>query len=1053
MKNFRLFVLCAGFCGGAHGQLQLNQVPSRVIGQPSLTASAPNLVEGKELNSPLGVAVDTSASPPRLYVADTANNRVLGWRDAQGFQNGSKADLVIGQKDFFSTTPSGAGTDFVSGLFRPVGIAADTSGNLFVVDSGNNRVVRYAQPFNQQDVVLADIVIGQMRFSDRAANQGSTTPTERTISTNPNNSTNCSACLYSTMAFDGSGNLWLTDPGNNRVLRYPASVVTSSAKDSGPPADLVLGMNDFTTRPTTDNIAPNTAAGRADKTRIRAGDALAFDPDGNLFFADDLNRVLVYRPPFVNNKPAERIMGLAPPGTPSNQVPLGEYGMGGGSLGGVRGVFFIDRTPFVVDTANSRILRFDPYYAWPNETPELPSPAAKAVIGQDGFYQGRPNRADTNEPNAWSFAAPSYAVYGAGTTFVADTANNRALAFDEAVAHLSTGPPAATVGSAIYFAQRVAGQFDMGLRPINLLEGKEMTFGLEVSGSALIPYGLVTAIDTSGAVPRLYVADTGNNRVLGYSDYRRVLQGLPADIVIGQVDFRRNLVNSPGNDANRPTDTGLRAPAGLAVDSEGNLWVADRGNGRVLRFPAPFAQASPVRADVVLGQASFSEKITDATARTMAAPYGLALTGAGDVVVSDASHNRVLLFVKGNGFTNGQAASIVLGQVLFTNSFTGNNPNQLNGPRHIAVDTDDRLYVCDLNNNRVQIFERVTTQASGNNANVTFPVSTGPVGIDVSKKSGEIWVNTLRGNAVLRFPRFDQLILNPASNGSVTNAGALFTRIDPGGNLLVSDTFSRVALYFPSMGINNAASGFLRLAPAMLATVYLQTSGPPAVNTPVVVDSNVFPKVMGDIAATVKGLQAPLYYVYPYQIAIQIPKDAAGSGLAEIVVYRVSTSEILAVTEVRMDVASPAFFTEGSTGTGQIAAINQDGTINNVTVKTDSAGKVIQGPGERSKVVSLYLTGQGNIAGMPDDGQPPATTVPTPPEAQLRVFIGTKELEQSQIQYSGLGGGYPGLWQINAVIPDATVPGINPVVILYRGFPSNINPVTGGRVTTTIAVK
>ena len=991
-----------------YGQIQLNQVPSRVIGQPNLTASAPNLIEGKEFNSPLGVAVDTSISPPRLYVADTANNRVLAWRDAQNFQNGSVADIVIGQRDFLSGTPSGAGTDFTSGLFRPTGVAVDSSGNLFVMDSGNNRVVRYTRPFSQQDVVLADMVIGQTRLTDRAANQGLPTPTERTVSTNGNNSTNCSACLYSTLTFDGSGNLWLVDAGNNRLLRYPASLVAPSAKDNAPAADIVIGMPDFTTKPSVDNIAPNSAAGRADKTRIRGGDALAFDPDGNLFFADDLNRVLVYRPPLINNKPAERILGLVPPGTPPVQNTLGEYGMGGGTLGGVRGVFFIDRTPFVVDTANSRILRFDPFFAWPLESPELPSPPAKAVLGQDGFYQGRPNRADSNEANAWSFAAPSYAVYGAGTTYVADSANNRVIAFDEAIASLAKGPAAAPIGSAVYYAQRVAGQFDMNLRAVNLLEGKEMTYGLEITGSTLQPYGLVTAIDTSTGTPRLYVADTGNNRILGYSDYRRVLQGLSADIVIGQADFRRNLVNSPGNDVNRPTDTGLRAPTGMAVDSDGNLWVADRGNARVLRFPKPFEQPSPIRADVVLGQASFTDKITDATSRTMASPYGIALTGNGDVVVSDSAHNRVLLFPKGNGFTNGQPASIVLGQVLFTNAFTGSNPNQLNGPRHIAIDTDDRLYVCDLNNNRVQIFERVTTQSSGNNASVTFPVSTGPVGIDVSKRSGEIWVNTLRGISVLRFPRFDQLILNPNSNGFVQNAGALYTRIDPGGNLLVSDTFNRVALYFPSMGINNAASGFLRLAPAMLATIYLQTAGPAVINTPAVVQTNVFPMELGDIGATVAGLRAPLYYVYPYQIAIQVPKDAPSSGMAEFTVFRVSTNEVIAVTQIRMDVASPAFFTEGSTGTGQIAAINQDGSINNATTKTDATGKVIQGPGERMKVVSLYFTGQGSIPGMPDDGQPPATTVPTPPEGQLRVFIGTRELDQSQIQYSGLGGGYPG---------------------------------------------
>ena len=46
------------------------------------------------------MAIDTSATPNRLYVADDDNNRVLGWNDAASFANGAAADLVIGQPDF-----------------------------------------------------------------------------------------------------------------------------------------------------------------------------------------------------------------------------------------------------------------------------------------------------------------------------------------------------------------------------------------------------------------------------------------------------------------------------------------------------------------------------------------------------------------------------------------------------------------------------------------------------------------------------------------------------------------------------------------------------------------------------------------------------------------------------------------------------------------------------------------------------------------------------------------------------------------------------------------
>ena len=141
-----------------------------------------------------------------------------------------------------------------------------------------------------------------------------------------------------------------------------------------------------------------------------------------------------------------------------------------------------------------------------------------------------------------------------------------------------------------------------------------------------------------------YVADTYNNRILGYNDLRSLKAGAKADIVIGQPDFQQVLTNYPANDANKTNSSGLFLPTGVVVDSNGNLYVADKGNGRVLRFPAPFANYTPglmEQADLVLGQSGFSStRITDATNRTMAQPYGLAFTYAGGLLVSDVALNR-----------------------------------------------------------------------------------------------------------------------------------------------------------------------------------------------------------------------------------------------------------------------------------------------------------------------------------------------------------------------------------------------------------------------------
>jgi len=52
---------------------------------------------------------------------------------------------------------------------------------------------------------------------------------------------------------------------------------------------------------------------------------------------------------------------------------------------------------------------------------------------------------------------------------------------------------------------------------------------------------------------------------------------------------------------------------------------------------------------------------------------------------------------------------VVLGQPNFTTSTAGSAGNQLSGPRHISSDTDDRVYVADSNNGRVQIFDHAPT--------------------------------------------------------------------------------------------------------------------------------------------------------------------------------------------------------------------------------------------------------------------------------------------------------------------------------------------------------
>src|SRR5579871_6772758 len=142
MKKLYLSLTLTAVLGCAQSPT-INDTPTRQFGQATLqfplTSIAPNLVEGRELNSPLSIAFDKSANPAILYVADTGNNRVLAFKNPnnmtpctinRAFPCGA-ADLVIGQHDMSGTLPGGPSGQNESGLSSgfdsPQSIAVDAN--------------------------------------------------------------------------------------------------------------------------------------------------------------------------------------------------------------------------------------------------------------------------------------------------------------------------------------------------------------------------------------------------------------------------------------------------------------------------------------------------------------------------------------------------------------------------------------------------------------------------------------------------------------------------------------------------------------------------------------------------------------------------------------------------------------------------------------------------------------------------------------------------------------------------------------------------------------
>ena len=270
---------------------------------------------------------------------------------------------------------------------------------------------------------------------------------------------------------------------------------------------------------------------------------------------------------------------------------------------------------------------------------------------------------------------------------------------------------------------------------------------------------------------------------------------------------------------------------------------------------------------------------------------------------------------------------------------------------------------------------------------------------------------------------------NGLSTGNYSGSVQLASVDAPSGSITIPVTLSVLTPANPVVKAITSTASFLTgdVAPGMIFTAFGTNLGPDAPTGPQVSAGRVLTN-SGNTRVLFNDVPSPILYSSAGQVIGIVPYGMAGQRSAKLVL------EYLGIRSAPIDVTiadtAPAIFTANSSGRGQAAALNEDGSLNSST-----------NPALPGKVVVLFLTGEGAMNPLPLEGQ--VTALPLP--RLVAPVIARMGFQIAQVQYAGAAPGQvAGLGQLNITVP-AGIAGDVPVTVNIGGNSSQS--------AVTIAVK
>jgi uncharacterized protein (TIGR03437 family) len=512
--------------------------------------------------------------------------------------------------------------------------------------------------------------------------------------------------------------------------------------------------------------------------------------------------------------------------------------------------------------------------------------------------------------------------------------------------------------------------------------------------------------DASGNV---YIADTANNTV------RRVAANgtITTFAGTGTAGF--------AGDGSAAASAQLSGPQGLALDSAGNLYIADTLNQRV-------------------------RKVTGGTITTVAGgnndlnlPFGVAVDTSGNLYIAEFGANRVRKLAGGTLTTI--AGTGVAG---YSGDGGAATSAMLNTPQGVAVDPAGNVYIADTGNHRVRVVTGTTIRTAAGNgiagydrdgvAAASTPIGN-PMGIAVDS-SGSLYIAD--GSARIRKVFPNGLIETIGGSGVAgytgdggPAAGAMLNlpasvAVSNNGNVYVADANNNaVRVLQPVAGangiavsaiVNGASNQTGAIAPGEVVVIYGSGLGPATLAVSSLGANGLLPTSVAGTTVYFGAVAAPILYTSANQVGAIVPFGVPAASVLVSVVYN---GQSTAAVPASVATAVPGIFTLNASGSGQAAAINQDNSVNGAAR-----------PVKIGQVISLYLTGAGQTNPPGADGQPGTAPYPLP-VLTVTAKVGGRD---ATVQYAGGAQGLvAGVLQVNVMIPAGVTAGSAVPVVLQVG--------------------